>query len=158
MFRRPSSVLSLAVVVGVVAVAWFAESRRVKEVPCELDHDELEAALLGRAGARDEVRVGVLAGRLSLLEAAARVRALDRAMPEGFWARFGRTRPDDSDHEYYCRQVIGYVTPTTDDDRSWELVLRLEAELREHLKNGTLRLPQTRSPIRVGLISPVEAK
>src|SRR5262249_15907798 len=49
--------------------------------------------------------------------------------------------PDDSNHEGYCRQVIGYETPLSKDKRGWELVQRLEAELREHLKNGTLQLP-----------------
>src|SRR5215475_14101444 len=80
MFRRPSSVLSLAVLVGVVAVAWFAESRRGKEAPRDLDHDELEEALLTRTAEREKVGVEVLAGQLSLREAAARFRAIDHAM------------------------------------------------------------------------------
>ena len=166
-FLGVAAVAALSAVPLAWLAGWAAEqtlglsglSRSLAEArPRRRDLDDAIRRAAVRVRAKEAVVTELLAGRVTLLQAAARFRAIDRAMPEGFWARFGRTRPDDSDHEYYCRQVIGYVTPTTDDDRSWELVLRLEAELREHLKNGTLRLPQTRSPIRVGLISPVEAK
>jgi hypothetical protein len=57
--------------------------------------------------------------------------------------------PGDSDDERHCREVIGHVTARVEDqgEQGREQILRLEAELRQHLAYGTLRLPETPAPL-----------
>src|SRR5262249_26591172 len=82
-----------------------------------------------RAG---EVARAAAAGRLTLLEAAARLRDLRAEVPGG--------NPDACDDEYYCRDVIRRASRVLDDDpaRAEEVAARLSAELEEHLRRGTL--------------------
>jgi hypothetical protein len=102
-----------------------------------LRDDVFRRGLLLQAVA-DEVR----AGRLSLLEAAARARDIQSASPFFPWERFRESHLGDSDDERFCRMVIDLVTlpirPAAGPD---PVVARLQAELDEHLSRGTLHLP-----------------
>src|SRR5262249_45319578 len=109
--------------------------------------DELERrrqAQQQRLTARHQVAADVIAGRLSLLEAAARFRDLNAQEP-AIAAAFTRSHPDRSPEECLCRQVIGQVESDLAEQspkRAAELRTRLEAELRGHLhRDGAIRLP-----------------
>jgi hypothetical protein len=85
----------------------------------------------------------IIEGRMTLLEAAARFRALDEAPPRFHWEQFRRGYPGAGDEERHCREAIGFVR-TWLEARGYEpgsVVPRLEAELQEHLDRGDLRLP-----------------
>jgi hypothetical protein len=86
-----------------------------------------------------------LAGRLSLLEAAAHFRALDQEAPPFNWKQFREAIDGASDDERHCREVIGFVRAALEIRHSptaREEVQRREAELRQHLGRGPLRLPE----------------
>ena len=61
----------------------------------------------------EEAKHGVvrdlLAERLTLPEAAARFRDLDREQPGFNWVAFRRTYPCDTDDERHCREVLAWV-------------------------------------------------
>lgn len=108
--------------------------------------DELDVRLAEAArkieAKRQTVRA-LAAGQLSLLEAAARFRELDRKDPHFPWPVFRRHYPYPTDEERHCRAVIA-----TAESEFWPvsseaatLVARLNAELAEHRKEGRLRLP-----------------
>jgi hypothetical protein len=98
-----------------------------------------------RLRAKQQIIEEVLEDRLSLLEAAAGFRDLNRT-PEDSPCQVGRKIPGNSDEERLCRQVISWAegearrkTP----DRADSLVARLEAELQDHIRqHGTVRLPE----------------
>jgi hypothetical protein len=102
-------------------------------------------ALQRRVGAKVRLAREVIDGRLTLLEAAARFRDLNREPPLFAWVAFRAANPGASDDELLCREVISYVhleqrgQPGTDAG----LVARLEAELNERLERGDLHLPAT---------------
>jgi hypothetical protein len=85
----------------------------------------------------------VIAGRLSLLEAAARFRDLDEQPPAACREALRGNYWGASDDECHCRAVLQYVRvemclrPGVDPD----LAERLEAELRALREHGDLRLP-----------------
>jgi hypothetical protein len=97
---------------------------------------------------RQQVRLAVARdltdGRLTLLEAAARMRDLDRHVPGFYWAGFRRGLPGASDDERHCREAIGWVVAALppDDPRGEGAVRRLKAELLQHLARGSLHLPE----------------
>src|SRR5262249_33796987 len=109
--------------------------------------DELEDQLadaVRRSEATEAAVKEVIAGRLTLREAAARFRALAKENPDFQWETFRRTYPGASDEERHCRQVIDAAQKALgyEPDEAAEVVTRLEAELREHLeRDGTIRLP-----------------
>lgn len=82
----------------------------------------------------------VIAGRLSMLQAAAAFRDLDKRWPRAADPRLIYPKAATED-EVYCLCVIGYVNRETPPDRAAELTRRLHAELDAALRNGTLRLP-----------------
>jgi hypothetical protein len=85
----------------------------------------------------------VLAGRLTLLEAAALFRALDHAPPAFPWDCFRATWPGNSDDERHCHELIFWVyLSLSDTDRCQAEVLRqrLDTQLSEHQRRGPLRL------------------
>jgi hypothetical protein len=111
--------------------------------------DEVEAAIAWcgqSADAKDRLTGEVIAGRLSLPEAAARFRALEAGRPN----RYCRTRtdlfPGGSEGERYCRAVITRVVNrlhAEDPAREQEVSARVEAELRDLLaRDGAVRLPE----------------
>jgi hypothetical protein len=104
-------------------------------------------AVSQRGLAKGRLAVDVAAGRLTLLEAAARFRELNSQWPPfdwHLWRGFIHVRfPGVSDDEGLCRQVIICAKSALwEKPEEAELVAcRLEAELDEHLRHGTLRLP-----------------
>ncbi len=102
-----------------------------------------EAMRRSRAGKRQIVRE-LRAGRLSLAEAAARFRALDRFMPDALYSFTLRQGfPGRSDEERLCRKLIDFLrVEEADQAGTARLVGRLEAELAEHLRrSGPPRRP-----------------
>jgi len=101
-----------------------------------------------RSEAKAAVVWALIDGHLTLFEAAARVRDLDRASPNFQWSEFRRFFKGDSDEERHCREVIRHVWAQLPEDspKTQELLRRLEAELRDALDHGTLRLPEPRCP------------
>jgi hypothetical protein len=104
--------------------------------------DKRRQYVLWRNQQQAKVVQDLAAGRCTLLEAAARFRALfrgdevvDRALRD--------TYPAPTDEERLCRWVIGY-TATDQEDKPGgpALVERLEKEIREHLERGTLKIPE----------------
>jgi hypothetical protein len=101
-------------------------------------------ALRGRFKQKSQVVRELLAGRLTLLEAAARFRALDHAPPPFNWEMFREVHRGDSDEERHCREVIvGVEAELIDSDPCLCLAIceQLERELQQHLERGPLRLP-----------------
>lgn len=98
----------------------------------------IQARMAGKRQVADEV----IAGRLSLLEAAAVFRRLDTVGPPipPIRDRF----PDlTSDDEAYCRSVVEYVQSTVPaDENQEEWTRRLRDELETRLRDGTLHLPE----------------
>src|SRR5262249_25337141 len=96
--------------------------------------DELQAQQaesLRRNALREEAVAALVAGRMTLLEAAARYRALAQETPGYHWEQFRLGYPGASDEERHCRQVIAAVQARLRDkpDETAEVVARLEAEL-----------------------------
>ncbi|HBI43451.1 MAG TPA: hypothetical protein DDY78_11425 [Planctomycetales bacterium] len=98
--------------------------------------------ITARMTAKFRVADEVIAGRLSLLQAAAAFRNLDKCWPRAviLWAYFPNAASED---EVYCLKVIGYVDTVAPSNRVAELAARLHAELDAMLQNGTLRLPDS---------------
>lgn len=94
-----------------------------------------------------EVVRAVIASRITLLEAAARFRELDRQLPEFNWEMFRQAYPGSSDAERHCRHVIASAEAELcrRPQEAAGVVARLEAELQEHLKrDGAICLPDVR--------------
>jgi hypothetical protein len=105
--------------------------------------DRLRAAR-SRAAARCRIVRRLCAHELTLLEAAERFRDLNEAAPEFNWENLRASLPGATDDERCCRQVIHQVEQWLSDEPSRLVVerQRLEQELRDHLRRGTLRLPR----------------
>jgi hypothetical protein len=113
----------------------------------ELDFQEVVAL---RSTAREQIAREVIAGRLSLVQAAALFGALNRIPPQSpnlsvvdMHASRLRIRAR-TDNERLCRQVVECVGSelATEPDREQAAVARLQAEFKEELrKTGTIRLP-----------------
>jgi len=106
--------------------------------------DRRDRATVSRLWAKKELGAGLAEGRLALLEAAARVRELDRQSPDFHWERFRAFYPGASDEERHCREAIGWARTAlhAEPSRCREVTERLGGELRRHLDAGTLRLPE----------------
>jgi hypothetical protein len=119
--------------------AFPAERRRQERL------DQTLASIRRRAAAKRALARDLADNRLTLLEAAARSRALDRAAPDFSWVAFRTPLPEATDEERHCREIIAHlrgsepVGPTLTE----ELARQLEAELQGHLDRGTLRLQDT---------------
>jgi hypothetical protein len=85
---------------------------------------------------KSEVTAQVIAGRLGLVEAARRFRDLDAAAPEFSREAFCRTWPGRTDEERYCREVLGFVRTSLDDEPGRRRVVlgRLEAEMGDYVR------------------------
>ena len=80
--------------------------------------------------------------RLTLLEAAARFRALGCPGPENNLKLFRLVYPGQTDEERWCRQVIGFLRGADSNQSELaSLVDEFEAELTQHLAKGSLHLP-----------------
>lgn len=103
-----------------------------------------------RSGARDQIARDVIAGRLSLVQAASLFGALNRIPPQSpklsiLDLQVSRLRVQArTDDERLCRQVVECVgwELAEEPDRADAALARLEAEFKEELrKEGTIRLP-----------------
>jgi hypothetical protein len=95
---------------------------------------------------RDATTRQLIAGRLSLLSAAAVYRELMAELLPFDWERFREQYPDIPDDERFCRAVIDYAAILLEERPAERaaVVKRLEAELCRHRQRGALRLPGPR--------------
>jgi hypothetical protein len=106
----------------------------------------IEAQRVGdRMQRKQDAVAGLLAGRLSLLEVAARFRNANEPYPESMTA-MRNIIPGRTDEERLCRQVIGWAGAAALNhnapSEAEKLIARLEAELEEHIaKHGRVVLP-----------------
>jgi hypothetical protein len=110
------------------------------EMDCRLDEELLAAQL--RTAIKDEAAEDVVAGRLTLVEAAARFRRLDADASEEYRRAWRATAEGTRDEERYCRQVVvrvGVVLVARDD--AADVLAGLNRRLEEALARGDLRLP-----------------
>jgi hypothetical protein len=111
--------------------------------------DELLESEQRAAKTKNDVAAEVIAGRLTLIEAAALFTAADAELDTwSMWVRMSRIEGS-SDAERQCRKVIGYVEIALADEPSAcrEHVHRLTAELENELQRhgGTVSLPDSES-------------
>jgi hypothetical protein len=117
--------------------------RGSEDEPVAGEDDRIErevAACERRREARRRIALDLAAGRLTLLEAAEHFRDLNEAYPGFSWIPFRRHFPGSSDDERHCRQVIKFVALEGGPGRAATARERLEAQLQDHLRRGTLRL------------------
>ncbi len=101
-------------------------------------------AIVHRVNSKRHIARELIAGRLTLLQAAGQFRALNQAPPRLHWKEFCAAYPGDSDEERHCREVIAVVTLELENSDSCLCLAvraRLVAELESHRERGTLRLP-----------------
>jgi hypothetical protein len=100
--------------------------------------------LIARQTAKRKVAAELAAGRLTLVEAAARIRHLKDG-PDNFWTFIRANERGNSDEERLCRHVIGWTEATLFNRpaEAARITARLEAELKNHLRrNGKVILPR----------------
>ena len=107
------------------------------------DRLEHKRVVLARSlAAKEAIVLDLAGGKLTLLEAASRLREVRLQNPYFLWDEFRRGRPESCDDERHCREAIellrGALPPGPDGER---VVACHEAELHRHLTGGTLRLP-----------------
>jgi hypothetical protein len=146
--------IAVVVLAGVVLAEWARREEAVAGQECRQEQirgttmDTQVRDLIARSRRKERVASLVLAGRLTLLEAAAHFRALNHMDPPIAWDAFRRL-PGESDDERHCYQVIIYVEAAigTDDTESRKAIGgTLRTELRQHVGRGTLWLPEVSCP------------
>jgi hypothetical protein len=101
-----------------------------------------DVVLLKRIDAKTSVVKKVIDGQLSLREAAASFRKLN-SCPNGDVDDYRVLFPGTSEEECLCRQVIAWVSCELRSRHADKAMIgRLEAELADHLKHGTMNLPE----------------
>src|SRR5262249_44692566 len=99
--------------------------------------EEQRQVILRRHQEQERIVREVAAGRRTLLEAAAGFRALSRGETP-LERPLHETYPADTEDERLCRWVIAYLRTTLGEEPGTAgLVTRLEAELRQHVRQGT---------------------
>jgi hypothetical protein len=113
------------------------ESRRMEHL------DRLQQVIFWAIGQRAALVSDVAVGRLTLFEAAAGFRAVQR-IKEKYVSPVSLLFPGKTEEERLCRQVIMHVEQRLLDEPNQATVVgRLERELQEHLeKYGTIELPE----------------
>src|SRR5438552_3903687 len=96
--------------------------------------EQQREAIIRRTKRKALVAQAVLAGRLSLLEAAAYFRALELEPPTFHWTAYRSIWPGGTDAERHCHEVIHYACSAGTE----AACDRLRAELAEHLRRGPL--------------------
>jgi hypothetical protein len=144
-----SLALALALLPGLAAAvgldlwnvpATFNALGQAAEFDRRLDEEVL--AVQVRTALKDEVAEDVAAGRLTLVEAAARCRDLDAGASEDYRRGWLATAEGRSDEERYCRQVLAHVGPVLRGrDDAPDVLAGLNRQLEEALARGDLRLP-----------------
>ncbi len=104
-----------------------------------------QRAALRQLQAQQEITKEVVAGRLTLLESAARLRDVELPAPSFRLDLFREAYRADSDDERFCQAIIQMVRLSVPPDtaRTDELARRLEDELRDRRERGTLILPES---------------
>jgi hypothetical protein len=94
--------------------------------------------------ARKRIARQVLAGKLSLLQAAVRYQDLNESYDDFCWEDFRTRYPGATDDEHACRQVIEFVKIELSDhpQLSGLTVTKLEQELESLLRDGKVHLPR----------------
>jgi hypothetical protein len=144
--------VGVAVLLGAMGLAgqarWRAGAAGEQDITGAMRRsDALERQTRGvirRMVRKERVVQAVLAGRLTLLEAAALFRALDHGPPAFSWTQFRTHLPGDTDEERHCHEVIESVHASLrqkDVPRSEVVRDRLRTELAGHVSRGSLRLP-----------------
>jgi hypothetical protein len=112
----------------------------------EADLEQKSQETLLRIKRKHRVARELWAGRLTLLEAAALFRALDHGPPALNWVHFRKSWPGSSDDERHCHIVIDWVFYNARHEmcpcQAEALRQGLDAQLREHLRRGPVRLRQ----------------
>ena len=107
-----------------------------------VEYPAADQAVFAHLYAKERVTREVIAGRRSLLEAAADLKAIDdQGPPCPGWVVLGPP-PGVSVEEYYCRMTINWVRSEGPSDEVEDRTCVLEAELYDRLHDGTLRLPE----------------
>ena len=94
-----------------------------------------------RRATLDRVARDLLAGRLTLSQAAGRFRDL-LADCEALWAHLAEEVPGRTEEERLCRYVIGWATSLLDRDREAVVRASLEAELESRLSREGVLAPR----------------
>jgi hypothetical protein len=151
---RPLLLVGVAVLVGALALlarsSWkgdvLPDGQNISsEEARQADLDQKIQLVSLRLKRKQRVTDEMLAGRLTLLEAAALFHALDLAPPAFNWDNFRISGPGNSDDERHCQEVIDWVTRTvggTDRCEAEALRQDLDRQLSEHQRRGPLRLRQ----------------
>ena len=144
-------VLVLALAAGSLPVALYRPPPAGDTPPppatIELVMEGAPANQAQRLIAKEQVARDVVAGRLSLLQAAALFRELNKLIPRPAKPTVVDTSidiPADTDEAWLCRQVVYHVRValTTDPLRARAAVSRLEADFAAELRQcGAIRLP-----------------
>ncbi len=117
---------------------------RTEEERRAVELERVRQEVLRRTTARQAVIDAVVAGRMDLLQAAARFRQLNESLPEVGRGLLRAFIPGASDEERLCRQVINCVRGpgVNRDGEPYEpAAARLEAQLNNLLRRGELQLP-----------------
>jgi hypothetical protein len=137
------AVLGFAVSISIILNHSPSEPEEPEEpLSSAAERQAFEVVLL-RTTAKYRIARDVIAGRLSLFEAAALFGALNRVPPQWQSASYRFRFPEDTD-ELLCRQVLGYVSCELDvgPDRRDAAMVRLEVDFNGELpNNGATRLP-----------------
>jgi hypothetical protein len=117
------------------------ELQRDEAYGTELDREAEET--FRREVTKEEVVPEVLAGRLTLWQAAARFRALDATASPRIRKSLGEGFPGIAEDERCCRKVITWVARREAErpDGGHGVAQRLAAELEDALRHGRLSLP-----------------
>ena len=109
--------------------------------------DPQSQMITARTTAKAAIAGELIAGRRSLLEAAAAFRDLGlQGPPDHVRDAFPLAASED---EAYCRSVLVYIDALATQDQGDDLACSLEAELYDRLRDGTLRLPDAEREDRV---------
>ena len=120
--------------------AFAPHTRPAPPNPADAEARAAVRAILARTAKKRQAAEGLIAGRLTLLQAAAAFRDLDAQGPPTP-SPLGVFPDSESEDEAYCRSVLGYVKEEAPADRVGDLVRRLDDEIDALRRDGKLRLP-----------------
>jgi hypothetical protein len=134
------------------ALTWQLEQERLRREVLQAEAKRLNAQRRRQSAVID----ALLARRLTLAQAAASLRDSRVDEPPKVRRLGRRYFPDLSEDEWFCTLVIHAVEARLyhrpQEAQTW--VARLEEELRQHRRRGTLRLPRAGKSPRVGASTP----
>jgi hypothetical protein len=139
---RPSSFLFAWTAVAAVVVGDQALRRAVPATPSQGELISGTTYDGRRAETKHQIGEDAAAGRLSLLEAASAMKELDAVGSPYPLEVLTNCDPGVSLDEGYCRMVIRWLPSAVSSDQADCPARRLEKELNERLRDGSLRLPE----------------